>query len=282
MNLIWKKYKKTTDLLKTKYLEVFLAENKKGNKVLIQKLISNKLVEEIKKEKIIKIIDIIKNKTETYIIIEYDPKLLTHPLIGPIYPPFTKEENKLLSSKLKYAYCLILNDQYKETENVGYFIKFKIKNFPIKLGLFMNFIDVEKTKTINFKYENKNHVINLSSKRKRYFSCKYEYFLIEIINNDNIKDYIVYDENIDCCYKNKNNFLSKEVIRMSFENKIYSKNEIVDIEKKGPSLYDFGKNDDIKLNLNKIDTDKSFILLLTSKEKDYPMIGNNLFKYNII
>ena len=147
----------------------------------------------------------------------------------------------------------------------------------------MNFIDVEKTKTINFKYENKNHVINLSSKRKRYFSCKYEYFLIEIINNDNIKDYIVYDENIDCCYKNKNNFLSKEVIRMSFENKIYSKNEIVDIEKKGISLYDFGKNNDIiKLNLNKLDTDKSFILLLNSKEKDYPMIENNLFKYNII
>ena len=32
MNLIWKKYKKNTDLLKTKYLEVYLAENKKEKK----------------------------------------------------------------------------------------------------------------------------------------------------------------------------------------------------------------------------------------------------------
>ena len=283
MNLIWKKYKKHTDLLKTKYLEVYLAENKKGKKVLIQKIISNEIDEEIKDEKTIKIIEIIKNKSESYIIIEYDPNILTHSLIGPIYPPFTKEENKILSSKLKYAYCKILNEQYKETGELGYFIKFKSKNFPMKIGLLMNFIDVEKEKTINFKYENKNHVINLSSKRKRYFSCKYEYFLIEIINNDNIKDFIVYDENIDCCYKNKNNFLSKEVIRMSFENKAYTKNEIFDVEKKGISLYDFGKNNDIiKLNLNKLDTDKSFIILLNSKEKDYPMIGNNLFKYNII
>ena len=282
MNLIWKKYKKNSDLLKTKYLEVYLAENKKGKKVLIQKLISNKIDEEIKNEKKIKIIEIIKNKSESYIIIEYDPKILTHYLIGPIYSPFTREENKILSSKLKYAYCFILDDQYRETGKIGYFIKFKIKNFPIKLGLFTNFIDVEKAKTINFKYENKNQVINLSSKRKRYFSCKFEYFLIEIINNDNIKDYIVYDENLDCCYKNKNIFLSKEVIRMSFENKIYSKNEIVDIENKGNTLYNFEENDIIKLNLNKLDTDKSFIILLNLKEKNYPIIGNNLFRYKII
>ena len=173
MNSIWKKYKKISNLLITKYLEVYLAENKNRNKVLIQRLISNIIDEDIKEEKIIKIIEIIKKKTEAYIVIEYDPKILTNPLIGPIYSPFTKEENQILSSKLKYTHCLILDNNYKETGKDGYFIKFKIKNFPIKKGLFINsFIDIEKEKFINFKYENKNCVINLSSKRKRYFSFK--------------------------------------------------------------------------------------------------------------
>ena len=42
MNLIWKKYKKISNLLITKYLEVYLAENKNKNKVLIQRLINSK------------------------------------------------------------------------------------------------------------------------------------------------------------------------------------------------------------------------------------------------
>ena len=285
MNSIWKKYKKISNLLITKYLEVYLAEDKNRNKVLIQRLISNIIDEDIKEEKIIKIIEIIKKKTEAYIVIEYDPKILTNPLIGPIYSPFTKEENQILSSKLKYTHCLILDNNYKETGKNGYFIKFKIKNFPIKKGLFINsFIDIEKEKLINFKYENKNRVINLSSKRKRYFSFKFNYFLIEIINNDNIKDFLVYDETIDCSYKNKKNFLSKEVIRISFEDKIFLKSEIIDIKQREIDiLYDFGKfNDKIELNLNKFDPYTSDIILLNLNEKEYPIIDNYFFKYNII
>ena len=285
MSSIWKKYKKISNLLIIKNLEVYLAENKKGNKVLILYLNSFPIDEDIKEEKSIKIIEIIKKKTEEYIIIEYDPKLLNNPLIGPIYTPFTKEENQILSSKLKYTRCLLLDDQNKETGKIGYFIKFKIKNFPIKKGLYINsFIDIEHEKFINFKYENKNHVINLSSKRKRFFSCKFDYFLIEIINNDNIKDFLVYDETIDCSYKNKKLFLSKEIIRISFEDKIYIKSEIIDINQREIDIfYDFGKfNDKIELNFNKFDPYTTDIILLNLKEKEYPIIDNYFFKYNII
>ena len=69
MNLIWKKYKKISNLLITKYLEVYLAENKNRNKVLIQRLIPNIIDEDIKEEEIIKIIEIIKNKKEAFIVI---------------------------------------------------------------------------------------------------------------------------------------------------------------------------------------------------------------------
>jgi hypothetical protein len=285
MSSIWKKYKKISNLLIIKNLEVYLAENKKGNKVLILYLNSFPIDEDIKEEKSIKIIEIIKKKTEEYIIIEYDPKLLNNPLIGPIYTPFTKEENQILSSKLKYTRCLLLDDQNKETGKIGYFIKFKIKNFPIKKGLYINsFIDIEHEKFINFKYENKNHVINLSSKRKRYYSCKFKYFLIEIINNDCIKDFFVYDEAFDCNCKNKKNFLSKEVVRIIFDEKKYLKSEIFDIKKTDIDIfYDYGKfNDKIELKVNKFDSNITDVILLNLKEKDYPMVGNYLFEYNII
>ena len=45
-------------------------ENKNRNKVLIQRLISNIIDKDIKEEKIIKIIQINKKKTEAYIVIE--------------------------------------------------------------------------------------------------------------------------------------------------------------------------------------------------------------------
>ena len=108
--------------------------------------------------------------------------------------------------------------------------------------------------------------------------------MIEIINNDNIKDFLVYDETIDCSYKNKKNFLSKEVIRISFEDKIFLKSEIIDIKQREIDiLYDFGKfNDKIELNLNKFDPYTSDIILLNLNEKEYPIIDNYFFKYNII
>ena len=108
MSSIWKKYKKISNLLIIKNLEVYLAENKKGNKVLILYLNSFPIDEDIKEEKSIKIIEIIKKKTEEYIIIEYDPKLLNNPLIGPIYTPFTKEEKSNFITKIKIHPLLII------------------------------------------------------------------------------------------------------------------------------------------------------------------------------
>ena len=108
--------------------------------------------------------------------------------------------------------------------------------------------------------------------------------MIEIINNDKIKDFLVYDETIDCSYKNKKNFLSKEVIRISFEDKIFLKSQIIDIKKREIDIfYEFGKfNDKIELNLNKFDPYSSDIILLNLNEKEYPIIDNYFFEYNII
>ena len=106
--------------------------------------------------------------------------------------------------------------------------------------------------------------------------------MIEIINND--KDFLVYDETIDSSYKNKKMFLSKEVMRISFEDKIYLKSEIIDIKQREIDIfYDFGKfNDKIELNFNKLDPYATDIILLNLKEKEYPIFYNYLFKYNII
>ena len=283
--MICEKYKKIKDLLNTNNLVVYLVQNNYGQQYLIQKLNTNKINDDIKKEKSIKIIKIMQKGDESYIIIKFKPEVLTNPLIGPIYPPFSKEEDQIISSKLNYAYCSIVNEKnIIRKETIGYFVKFKIKNFPIKKGLFINYINTEKVNNINFKYDNKMQSINLSTERKIYSSFKYDYTLIEIMDNDNIKDFLLYDENINCNFKNRKNFLLKEVVCLSFNNKKYYKNSIINVDRKDIKLYDHYKDSDI-INFNynlSVINDKSLVILLNEKENDFPIIDNYLINNNNI
>lgn len=283
MNISLKKYKTIKVLFNRNNSVIRLVKDNKQQLFFIKKINSNTTSKDLTNEKSNKII---KKGNESYIIFEFKPELLTNPLFGPIYTPFSKEENEIISSKLKYACCSIFYGNIGIKEIMGYFIKFKINNFPIKKGLFINQIFLEKLNIINYKYENETYSIDISHGRKIYFSFKYNYTLIEIIDSDNIKDFLIYDEDINVNFDNINNFLLKEVIFLVFNTKKYYKNSIINIVRKENKLFDNYKGSVIinyNININQLDiNEKYLVIILNEKEKNFPLIDNYLIKNDII
>ena len=124
-------------------------------------------------------------------------------------------------------------------------------------------------------------MLSFKEKRRIYADKIYNYHMIEILNSDNIKDFLVYDEQID--YKQK---LYKEVICLNLKKNKFSKSSIIgfndtNIRKMHPPLYDENNK-----HISCIKLDHSIltptIYLLNEKENEYPIIDSFAINFNVI
>ena len=146
-----------------------------------------------------------------------------------------------------------------------YYLLYNFKNDINKDGILVN-----------------NQIIKFTKKRNIFSDRKNSYIMIEIFESDNIKDYIVYDENIQ--YQN---FLYKEIICLNLKKSKFTKSSIIGFNDKKHlrfhPLNGSGYKNDYSSNI-KID-DKIFtstIFLLNDKEKEYPIIDSFDTDFNSI
>ena len=191
MNSVWKKYEKKKILNEKKNEAMYLGKEKVNNKkqVLIKQLEKTKIekIEAIKSTFSSGIIEIFEDRTSIIFVIEYYTSLLVHPLIGKIYLPFTKEENDIFNSKLKFA-CFPMKSPKNEiidfNNNFGFCMKLKLKGFKVLKFLLYNFKNgISNTISII------NQIIDFTKKRNVFCDRKYSYIMIDLFDSDGIKDY---------------------------------------------------------------------------------------------
>ena len=108
--------------------------------------------------------------------------------------------------------------QIKGTYATGFFCKFSYKKQAIKVFMtsyhFFNEKDFGENKKLNLSLndEKETKIIDLSIERKTYFNKDYDITLIELKDEDKIKDYLELDDNLlqdnsEIIYKNKSIYL---------------------------------------------------------------------------
>ena len=276
MNLVWKKYDKTKILNDKKNAAMFLGKeknNKNPKQVLIKQVDKSnvKKIEDIKSTFSSRIIETLEDRTSTIFVIEYYTSILVHPLIGKIYLLFTQEENNIFNSKMKFA-CFPMKEN-----NFGFCLKIKLKGFKVLKYLLFNFNNgISSNISIN------GQIIDLTKKRNIFPDRKYSYIMVQLFDSDGIKDYIVYDENIQYT-----KLLYKEIICLNLKKSKFIKSSITGFTDKKPLTFHppNGSSDKIAYcSLIKIDHKvyTSTVFLLNDKENEYPLIDSFVTDINSI
>ena len=113
--------------------------------------------------------------------------------------PVNIEGTKKILDQLMNCICKI---QIKGTYATGFFCKFSYKKQSIKVFMtsyhFFNEKDLKENKKLNLSLndEKETKTIDLSIERKTYFNKEYDTTMIELKDEDNIKDYLELDDNI--------------------------------------------------------------------------------------
>jgi hypothetical protein len=267
---------------KKKMQAMYLGKEKNNSRqVLIKQLERANLIniETIKKTFSSRIIETIEDSTSLIFVLEYYTSILVHPLIGKIYLPFTQEENNIFNSKIKFA-CFPMKSKIKEVidfnNNFGYCLKLKLKGFKI-----LKFLLYHIKNGINYNgISINNQIIDFKKKRNIFCDRKYKYIVIDLFDSDDIKDYIVYDENIQ--YQK---LLYKEIICLNLKKSKFIKSSIIGFNnEKKPLTFLFSSEK--KTYEPHIKTDHkvytSTIFLLNDKENEYPLIDSFDTDFNLI
>ena len=133
---------------------------------------------------------------------------------GSIDPVNIEGTKKILDQLIK-CICKI---QIKGTYATGFFCKFSHKKQAIKVFMInyhvLNEKDLQENKKLDLslKDEKETKTIDLSIERKTYFNKDYDTTMIELKDEDNIKDYLELDDNLlqdnsELIYKNKSIYI---------------------------------------------------------------------------